>query len=103
MPPRVLAIHVASEGGAPVVATEAVRAVAGKGIEGDRYFQRIGTFSQKDRPARHVTLVESEALEALARDYGMELPAGVTRRNITTAGVALNHLVDRTFRIGEAT
>lgn len=102
MSPHVLAIHLAPEGGAPVVAAEAVRAVAGKGLEGDRYFQRIGTFSQKDRPARHVTLVESEALEAVARDYGIALSPGVTRRNITTTGVALNHLVGRTFRVGEA-
>ena len=39
--------------------------------------------------------------EALQRDYGIELMAGESRRNITTRGVALNHLVGREFRIGE--
>ena len=102
MDSRVIAIHLAPDGGAPVVAAELVQAVAGKGLEGDRYFERMGTFSQKDRPARQVTLVESEALEGLARDYGIEVAPGATRRNITTTGVALNHLVGRTFRVGEA-
>jgi MOSC domain-containing protein YiiM len=100
---RVAAIHVAPEAGSAPKAVDAVRAVAGKGLEGDRYYQRIGTFSRKDRPARQVTLIESEALAALAIDYDLEVPPGATRRNITTEGVALNHLVGRTFRVGEAT
>lgn len=99
---HVAAIHIASEAGAQPVPIEAVRAVAGEGLEGDRYYHRIGTYSKKDRPARQVTLIESEALEGLVREYGVELVAGATRRNITTAGVALNHLVGRTFRVGEA-
>lgn len=100
---RVVAIHLAADGGLPVTAAETVRAVAGQGLEGDRYFHRMGTFSKKDRPARQVTLVESEALAALAGDYGIDLPPGATRRNITTEGIALNHLVGRSFKIGEAT
>jgi MOSC domain-containing protein YiiM len=47
-----------------------------------------------------VTLIESEAIIALARDYGIELNAGLARRNIVTVGVALNHLVEKTFTIG---
>ena len=101
--PRVIAIHVAHDAGAPPTAVDSVRAIAGKGLEGDRYYHRIGTFSKTQRPARQVTLVESEALEALTRDYRIELSAGATRRNITTQGVALNHLVGRTFRVGSAT
>ncbi|MFN2421894.1 MAG: MOSC domain-containing protein [Gemmatimonadota bacterium] len=101
--PRVAAIHIAPDAGTLPQSVVSVRAVAGKGLEGDRYYQRIGTFSKKDRPAREVTLIEAEALEALAQDYGLELPPGATRRNITTEGVALNHLVGRTFQVGEAT
>ena len=101
--PRVAAIHVAPDGGAPPQSLASVRAVAGKGLEGDRYYHRIGTFSKKDRPARQITLIEAEALDALTRDYGLQIPPGATRRNITTEGVALNHLVGRTFQVGEAT
>lgn len=78
-----------------------VRAVPGHGLEGDRYFSKTGTFSPKDVPDRQVTLIESEAIEGLARDYSIELAPSDTRRNIITRGVALNHLVGREFRVGE--
>jgi MOSC domain-containing protein YiiM len=45
--------------------------------------------------------VESEAIEALAREHGIELAAGETRRNLTTRGVNLNELVGRRFRVGD--
>lgn len=99
---RILAIHIAAQAGALPVATDCVRAVAGRGLEGDRYFLRTGTYSKKHDASREVTLIESEALEALRRDYGLELSAAESRRNILTAGVALNHLVGRRFRAGEA-
>jgi MOSC domain-containing protein YiiM len=77
------------------------RAVPGKGLEGDRYFSATGTYSAKpDLASRELTLIESEALAALARDYGVELAPGASRRNITTAGVALNHLVGHEFSVG---
>jgi MOSC domain-containing protein YiiM len=78
-----------------------VRAVAAKGLEGDRYFLRLGTF-WKPQPDYEVTLIEIEALEALERDYGVALLTAEARRNIVTRGVALNHLVGREFQVGEA-
>ena len=47
-----------------------------------------------------MTLIESEAVAALAREYDIESPPGLARRNIVTRGVALNHLVGRRFAIG---
>ena len=47
-------------------------------------------------------IVNREAVKALKRDYGIELTPGESRRNITTSGVPLNHLVGREFRIGDA-
>jgi MOSC domain-containing protein YiiM len=78
----------------------AVTAKAGQGLEGDRYYNRIGTFSAEPGTGREVTLVEIEAIEALARDYQIELEEGLARRNLVTRGVALNHLVDREFKVG---
>ncbi|MCA1685973.1 MAG: MOSC domain-containing protein, partial [Planctomycetia bacterium] len=49
---------------------------------------------------REVTLIEAEAIEALKREDGVELDPAESRRNIVTRGVALNHLVDREFRVG---
>jgi len=74
--------------------------VAGVGIEGDRYATGRGYYSKTPRADRQVTLIEIETLEALARDHGIELAPSETRRNLTTRGVPLNHLVGRRFRVG---
>jgi MOSC domain-containing protein YiiM len=82
---------------------EEVRAWPGRGLEGDRYFLKVGTYSAKDGADREITLVETEALEALLRDYGVALDPGETRRNVATRGVPLNHFVGQVFRVGGAT
>jgi MOSC domain-containing protein YiiM len=96
---QVLAIHITErEGGDPRPVGE-VRAVEGRGLEGDRYWAKAE--SGKLDPENQVTLIESEAIEALARDYGVEIGGADSRRNILTRGVALNHLVNRRFQVGE--
>lgn len=77
------------------------RAVAGRGLEGDRYFSGLGTYSNHPGSGRHVTLIEFEAVDALKREYHVEMSADLCRRNIVTHDVALNHLVDREFCVGE--
>lgn len=100
-PSTVIAIHIASTGAAPARPVATVRAIAGKGLEGDRYCSKLGTYSNEPGSGREVTLIEIEAIEALRKDYDVLLEAGQSRRNIVTRGVALNHLVEREFRIGE--
>jgi len=97
----VVSIHIARGAAAPMKEVAEVRAVAGQGLEGDRYFSQAGTYSHQGGSSRHVTLIESEAVEAVNRDDGIELAAGETRRNIVTRGVALNHLVGQEFTIGD--
>ncbi len=99
----VVSIHTADASSGPMKTVDEVRAVRGKGLEGDRYFKQVGTYSDRPGPHREVTLIEFEALEALKRDYGIELDQGLSRRNIVTRGVPLNHLVGREFQIGEVT
>jgi MOSC domain-containing protein YiiM len=99
---HVVSIHIGTAAKAPMQAVDSVRAIPGRGLEGDRYCNLAGTFSKKLNPAYEVTLIESEALEALARDCGIELAPGASRRNLTTRGVALNHLVGREFTVGGA-
>jgi len=48
-----------------------------------------------------VTLIEAEAIEALARETGIVLEPGASRRNIVTRSVPLNDLVGVRFRVGE--
>jgi MOSC domain-containing protein YiiM len=79
---------------------ERVSAVAGRGLEGDRYFAGVGTFSANPGDGRELTLIEAEALEALQAEHGIALDAGQTGRNIVTRGVALNELVGRHFEVG---
>jgi hypothetical protein len=81
-------------------AQDHIEAVPGRGLAGDRYFLMEGTFSVKDNPDREVTLIEAEALDGLAREYGITLEPAQARRNLLLRGVPLNHLVGRTFAVG---
>ena len=98
----VVSVYVAEDGGAPMRAVEEARAVAERGLEGDRYHDGKGYYSYHEGPIREVSLIEEETVEALGRDHGMEVAPGETRRNVMTRGVPLNHLVGREFRVGEA-
>jgi len=92
-------IYVSSIAAGPVRSVNEAHAVPGAGLEGDRYALGQGTFS-KPLPDRELTLIEAEAIEAMQRDYDVELAPGEARRNLVTRGVALNHLVGRDFQIG---
>src|SRR5258708_22861839 len=84
------AIHLGAPRVAELWTVDSVRAVAGKGLEGDRHFHEEGA-----APGQALTLVEAEVVE----DVG--LPAGETRRQITVRGIRLNELVGKAFRVGE--
>ena len=79
----------------------AVAAVAGRGLEGDRYFAGEGTFFKDRKPGQDLTLIEAEAIEGLAADDGIELDPGESRRNVVTRGIGLNDLVGRRFTVGD--
>lgn len=72
------------------------RAVAGLGLEGDRYYAGAGTWS--DYPVQtgvDLTLVEAEVLEAVG------LTGAEARRNLVTRGVRLNEVVGMRFWVGK--
>jgi MOSC domain-containing protein YiiM len=74
---------------------ERVRAAAGRGLEGNRYF------FDGDAPAgRALTLIAAEAIEAMAAETGVEITAAESRRNVLTRGIDLNALVGARFRVG---
>jgi MOSC domain-containing protein YiiM len=93
-------IYIASIAQGPTQALAEVAAIPGAGLAGDRYELKLGTF-YKPAPDHELTLIEAEAIEALRRDYHIELAAGDARRNIVTRNVPLNHLVGREFAIGD--
>ena len=86
----VVAIHLGAERVPELWAVESVRALAGKGLEGDRHLHPNGA-----KPGQALTLVEEENVA----DVG--LAPGETRRQVTTRGVRLNDLVGKRFRVGE--
>lgn len=101
---QVVAIYIAAVHSGPTQSIESAHAVPGCGFEGDRHFNPSGTISKKTGkidPSRQATLIEVEAIEALAREKSIELSPSESRRNIITRGVALNHLVGCEFNIGE--
>jgi MOSC domain-containing protein YiiM len=75
-------------------------AVAGRGLEGDRYHAGEGTFFAAGKDGQDLTLIAAEALEGLREDTGIELAAEVAGRNVVTRGVDLDALLGRRFRIG---
>ena len=93
-------IYITPAATAATVSVKEVLAIPGVGLEGDRYALRQGTFF-KPEPDYELTLIEAEAVEALKREYDVELEPGESRRNLVTRGVELNHLVGRDFQIGE--
>jgi MOSC domain-containing protein YiiM len=101
---RVEAIFLAQAEEGARRAVDRTTAVAGLGLDGDAY--RAGgprpRASDRVRGGRDITLVEAEALEALAAEAGIELEPWEARRNVLTRGIALNDLVGRRFRVGEA-
>lgn len=98
---RLAAIYLSGEAAAPMRSVDEVRVVPGSGLEGDRYAASVGTWSERPGEGREVTLIESEAIAAIAREYDIEIAPRDARRNLLTEGVPLNHLVEREFDIGE--
>ncbi len=74
-----------------------IEVLPGQGPVGDRKFVR----EPIERNGKDLTLIEAEALEALASETGIDLTHEESRRNVLTRGVRLNDLVGKRFRVGE--
>jgi MOSC domain-containing protein YiiM len=101
---RIVAIYTAAAPGDPMHLRNEVHAVPGRGLEGDRYFTGGGTFSERHVPGREITeltLIESEVIQHLRQDWGLDVDEADSRRNLVTRGVALNELVGSEFDAGE--
>jgi MOSC domain-containing protein YiiM len=94
---RVASIYIGREPEGPMRPVQQVVAVAGRGLEGDRYFQP----ADGGEPDREITLIESEAITAAASESGVDIRPEDARRNVVTEGVRLDELVGETFRVGE--
>ena len=72
-----------------------INAIAGKGLQGDRYASGSGK--------RGITLIQAEHLSVIAALSGHEKIAPATlRRNMVVSGIPLIALIGKKFRIGDA-
>ncbi len=92
MTPTVVAIHVAKGSRLPMRPRDRVEVEAGKGIVGDRYH---GT------KHRHVTVQSRESLDEAAAVFGDEVPAHLTRRNITISNGTVPREPGARLRVGD--
>jgi MOSC domain-containing protein YiiM len=84
-------IHVAKASRLPMRAVESAEVETGKGIVGDRYH---GTRH------RHVTVQSATSLSEAAAAYGAEVPAALTRRNLTVDDGAVPRDPGARIRVG---
>ncbi len=95
-------IFIAPVASARMKPVERVRAEAGRGLVGDRYYAAVGTYSDRPGPQREVTLIDAATLDALRAEHGIGLEPGASRRNLVVRGVDLLSLVGKQFRVGGA-
>jgi hypothetical protein len=100
---EVAAIAVADVATGPMRLIEHAEALAGRGLSGDRYAAKAGTFTPAGGKGSgyDLTLIEAEVLDELLLPGGDVLSYAAARRNIVTRGIDVNALVGRNFRIGE--
>ena len=101
---KVEAIALADQATGPMRAVTQVHALAGRGLDGDRYAAKAGTFTPDNDIARgyDLTLIEGEVLDHLTLPDGGKIDYAEARRNVITSGIDLNALVGRRFRVGDA-
>lgn len=96
---RLEAIYLCEKAGDLPRSVAAVKALAGQGLEGDRYSRGQGTWSHWPGDGRQLTLIETAVVERIERDFGV--PAASLRRNLVVSGALLNELVGVDFILGE--
>lgn len=95
-PGRVLWIGLRPARRAPMRMVETAQLDPSDGLGGDHYSSRTGG-------ARHITLIQSEHLAAIAAHLGRAaVSADELRRNIVVSGVNLAALRGRRFQLGQA-
>jgi MOSC domain-containing protein YiiM len=95
-------IYIAATAGGAMQQVERAIAIAGLGLEGDRYATRQGSFSRWQDSGRALSIISGEAIAAIFEDTRLDLSRGLHRRNLVISGLDLTLLKGRQFRIGSA-
>ena len=99
---EVIGIYISEVKTGPMQSLPTATALSGRGLSGDRYAAKAGTFTPRSDRLRgyDLTLIESEVLDRVTLSDGSRLAAEDSRRNVVTKGIDLNALVGREFAIG---
>jgi MOSC domain-containing protein len=90
------AICIGAVAGGLMQVVQSAEAIAGQGLNGDRYSRGEGSFNKGRQGRRQVTLINGSFFPGSGFEY-VE-----TRRNIVTLGIELMDLIGKEFRVGEA-
>jgi MOSC domain-containing protein YiiM len=92
---------VASE---PMLPQTEATALAGQGLEGDRYALGVGFYSQNPitAGARELTLIDRNSISGVVAQTGVPFSTIECRRNLITTGIDLDALIGKSFTVGEA-
>lgn len=90
------AICIAPNAGDPLHRVQEVLAIAGQGLEGDRYKKGAGSFSKNEIGRRQVTLMNTRFF------YDCGFLYEESRRNLFIRDTELMWLIGREFTIGDA-
>ena len=101
--PTLKAIFVAASAGEPMRSVNAVEAISGRGLQGDRYSEDRGHWKSID--GCQVTLITEHDLEQAKKsevEFQQGLDNGSHRRNLVIEGLKTKNLEGKKFRIGAA-
>jgi MOSC domain-containing protein YiiM len=86
--------HGQPAGNHPMLEVNQIECVAGRGIQGDRFFDFKTDYKGQ------ITFFSIEVFETLCRELGLpRAQASATRRNVLLAGIDLNSLIGAEFEI----
>jgi len=99
------AIIIGKEAQKPLRYIKSVQAVAGRGLEGDRYFYGQGTFNkpQLSQSVREVSILPYDSLSQCNERLGAKLDFLDLRRNLVIGNFDYEVVKGREFNIGSAT
>ena len=97
---KVVSLFIVDRSAEPMKKVNQLAALAGRGIEGDRYLLGTGTYSKKPEPGRQVTLIQSEVLTSLNKKFNITVKPEESRRNVLTEGIEINDLIGKEFLVG---
>jgi len=98
------AIIIGEKAKEPLHYVDTVRAVQGKGLEGDRYFYKQGTFNkpQLSQDVREISILSYETLEECNNRLNTTLDFLDLRRNLIIKDFDASLLENKVFTIGTA-